>query len=115
MHIKIVIPTMFLAALLVTGFATAAIPTPVGGQITDSVTQVFSHRINGPDMTAAGAWNNQVWGNGEVLVCNDLEGRRVCYHGRPVLTGMFASSKVSCSDVPDNMLSLLTALKNQNH
>jgi hypothetical protein len=63
-------------------------------------------------MTAAGAWNNRIWGNGEILACNDLNGRRVCYHGRPVVEGIIASSKVSQSDVPYNMLSLVTALKN---
>ncbi len=67
MQMRIIIAIIFLAALLCPGLTTAAIPTPIDGQITDLVSLTVSDRINVPDMTAAGAWNNRIWGNGEIL------------------------------------------------
>jgi hypothetical protein len=62
---RFLLATILLASLLITGLATAAIPALFGGQITDSVTHAVDDMIDVPDMSALGAWNNQIWGSGD--------------------------------------------------
>lgn len=57
---RFILATILLALLLASGFATAAIPTPLEGRITDSVTRAVADMINIPDITAVGVWNNQI-------------------------------------------------------
>ena len=97
-------------SLLLPGLVGAAIPIPVNGRITDAVTEdhLFGFRTN--NLTAIGAWYDQICADGS-MTCRELQGRTICYHSRPVLNSKSPVSKVSQSDVPDNMLSLLTALR----
>jgi hypothetical protein len=100
------------ASLLLTGLVCAAIPTPVDGRITDAVTEDHLSGFHTNNLTAIGAWNDRIWSEGGSVTCRELNGRTICYQSRPVLKSNPPVLKVAQSDVPDNMLALLTALRN---
>jgi hypothetical protein len=97
-------------SLLLPGLVCAAIPNPFDGRNTDAVTEDHLSGFRTNDLTAIGAWNDPIYAGGSVT-CRELHGRTICYHSRPVLNSKSPVSKVSQSDVPDNLLALLTALR----
>lgn len=99
------------ASLILPGLVSAAIPNPVGAGITGTVAGAHLSGFSTNNLTAIGAWNDQVLGGEETITCKELRGRTICYHC-PVSTGLGGPvSKVGSSDVPDTLLSLLTALR----
>ena len=98
-------------SLLLPGLVCAAIPTPVDGRITDAVAGEHLSGFNTHNLSAIGSWNDRIFDTGGSVTCRELHGRTICYHPRPQLNSKAPVSKVAQSDVPDNMLSLLTALR----
>ena len=103
--------TLLCASLLLSGLAAATIPTPVDGRITDAVTEDHLSGFHTNNLSAIGAWNDGIWKNSENLACKEINGRTICYQSRQVYGPGAPVSMVSSADVPDTLLSLLTALR----
>ena len=102
-----------------------AIPTPVNGQITDAVTQANVKVVaEGPAMAMGAIYQSMAHSTG-ILYENATSSQQqlaiaaqaatnqgvIQIYSVDTMAGAVATSKIAQSDVPDNMLSLLTALK----
>jgi hypothetical protein len=99
------------ASLLLPGLVSAAIPTPVGAGITGTVAGGHLSGFHTNNLSEIGAWNDGIWGNSENLNCREINGRTFCYQSRQVYGPGAPVSMVAGADVPDTLLSLLTALR----
>ena len=102
-----------------------AIPTPVNGQITDSVTQANVKVLGDAPAVAMSALYQSVAHSTGILFENATSARRqlaiagqaavnqgvIQVYSIDTMAGAVSTAKVAQSDVPDTMLSLLTALK----
>ncbi len=102
-----------------------AIPTPVNGQITDSVTQANVKVLGDAPAIALGAiyqalahstgvlYENAVSAQQQLGICAQAATNQgvIQIYSVDTMADAVATSKIAKSDVPDNMLSLLTALK----
>ena len=102
-----------------------AIPTPVNGQITDSVTQANVKVLGDAPAIALGAiyqalahstgvlYENAVSAQQQFGICAQAATNQgvIQIYSVDTMADAVATSKIAKSDVPDNMLSLLTALK----
>ena len=102
-----------------------AIPTPVNGQITDSVTQANVKVLGDAPAMAMGAIFQSMAHSTGILFENATSSQQqlgiaaqaatnqgvIQIYSMDTMAGAVATSKVAGSDVPDNMLSLLSALK----
>ena len=101
------------------------IPTPVNGQITDSVTQANVKVLGDAPAIALGAiyqalahstgvlYENAVSAQQQLGICAQAATNQgvIQIYSVDTMADAVATSKIAKSDVPDNMLSLLTALK----
>lgn len=102
-----------------------AIPTPVNGQITDSVTQANVKVLGDAPAIALGTiyqalahstgvlYENAVSAQQQLGICAQAATNQgvIQIYSVDTMADAVATSKIAKSDVPDNMLSLLTALK----
>jgi len=102
-----------------------AIPTPVNGQITDSVTQTNVKVLGDAPAVAMGAIYQSVAHSTGILFENATSAQQqlaiagqaaanqgvIQVYSIDTMAGAVSTAKVAQSDVPDSMLSLLTALK----
>ena len=102
-----------------------AIPTPLNGQITDSVTQANVKVLGDAPAIALGAiyqalahstgvlYENAVSAQQQLGICAQAATNQgvIQIYSVDTMADAVATSKIAKSDVPDNMLSLLTALK----
>ncbi len=102
-----------------------AIPTPVNGQITDAVTQSNVKVMAEAPAMAMGAIYQSLAHSTGILYENAASAQQqlaiaaqaatnqgvIQVYSVDTMAGAVATSKVAQSDVPDNMLSLLTALR----
>lgn len=102
-----------------------AIPTPVNGQITDAVTQSNVKVMAEAPAMAMGAIYQSLAHSTGILYENATSSQQqlaiaaqaatnqgvIQVYSVDTMAGAVATSKVAQSDVPDNMLSLLTALR----
>ena len=102
-----------------------AIPTPVNGQITDSVTQANVKVLGDAPAMAMGALYQSMSHSTGILYENATSSQQqlaiaaqaatnqgvIQIYSVDTMAGAVAASKLAQSDVPDNMLSLLTALR----
>jgi hypothetical protein len=102
-----------------------AIPTPVNGQITDSVTQANVKVLGDAPAIALGAiyqalahstgvlYENAVSAQQQLGICAQAATNQgvIQIYSVDTMADAVATSKIAKSDVPDNMLSLLSALK----
>ena len=102
-----------------------AIPTPVNGQITDSVTQANVKILcDGPAMAMGAIFQSLAHSTG-ILYENAVSSQQqlaiaaqaatnqgvIQIYSLDTMAGAVATSKIAQSDTPSTMLSLLTALK----
>ncbi len=99
--------------------------TPVNGQITDSVTQANVKVLGDAPAIALGAiyqalahstgvlYENAVSAQQQLGICSQAATNQgvIQIYSVDTMADAVATSKIAKSDVPDNMLSLLTALK----
>ncbi|WP_193185281.1 RebB family R body protein [Nisaea sediminum] len=102
-----------------------AIPTPVNGQITDSVTQANVKVLGDSPAMAMGAIYQSLAHSTGILYENAVSSQQqlgiaaqaatnqgvIQIYSIDTMADAVATSKIGNSDVPNNMLSLLTALK----
>ncbi|MGO8865242.1 MAG: RebB family R body protein [Alphaproteobacteria bacterium] len=102
-----------------------AIPTPVNGQITDSVTQANVKVLGDAPAVAMSALYQSVAHSTGILFENATSAQQqlaiagqaavnqgvIQVYSIDTMAGAVSTAKVAQSDVPDTMLSLLTALK----
>jgi len=102
-----------------------AMPTPVNGQITDAVTQTNVKVLGDAPAMAMGAmyqslshstgilFENAVTSQQQLGIAAQASTNQGIIHIYSVtpMAAAVATSKISQSDVPNNMLSMLTALK----
>ena len=102
-----------------------AIPTPVNGQITDAVTQANVKVLGDAPAMAMGAIYQSLAHSTGILYENAASSQQqlaiaaqaatnqgvIQIYSVDTMAGAVATSKIAQSDTPDNMLSLLTALR----
>jgi hypothetical protein len=102
-----------------------AIPTPVNGQITDSVTQANVKVVGDAPAMAMGAIYQSLAHSTGILYENAASAQQqlaiaaqaatnqgvIQIYSVDTMAGAVSAAKLAQSDVPDNMLSLLTALR----
>ncbi len=102
-----------------------AIPTPVNGQITDSVTQANVKVVADAPAMAMGAIYQSLAHSTGILYENAASAQQqlaiaaqaatnqgvIQIYSVDTMAGAVSAAKLAQSDVPDNMLSLLTALR----
>ncbi len=102
-----------------------AIPTPVNGQITDSVTQANVKVVADAPAMAMGAIYQSLAHSTGILYENAASAQQQLaiaaqaatnqgvfqIYSVDTMAGAVSAAKLAQSDVPDNMLSLLTALR----
>jgi len=101
-----------------------ALPTPVNGQITDAVTQANVKVLGDAPAMAMGAlyqslshstgilFENAVGSQQQLAIASQAATNQgvIQIYSVDTMAGAAATAKIGQSDVPDNMLSLLTAL-----
>jgi len=102
-----------------------ALPTPVNGQITDAVTQANVKVLGDAPAMAMGAIYQSLAHSTGILYENAASSQQqlaiaaqaatnqgvIQIYSVDTMAGAVAAAKIGNSDVPDNMLSLLTALR----
>ena len=102
-----------------------AMPTPVNGQITDSVTQANVKVLGDAPAIAMGAiyqslshstgilYENAVGSQQQLAIAAQAATNQgvIQIYSIDTMAGAVATSKIAQSDTPDTMMSLLTALK----
>jgi hypothetical protein len=102
-----------------------AIPTPVNGQITDSVTQTNVKVLGDAPAMALGSVFQALAHSTGILFENATSSQQqlniaaqaatnqgvIQIYSLDTMAGAVATSKIGQSDVPDNMLALLSSLK----
>jgi hypothetical protein len=102
-----------------------AIPTPVNGQITDAVTQANVKVLGDAPAMAMGAIFQSLAHSTGILYENATSSQQqlaiaaqaatnqgvIQIYSVDTMSGAVAAAKLANADVPDNMLSLLTALR----
>ncbi|HEY1631816.1 MAG TPA: RebB family R body protein [Rhizomicrobium sp.] len=102
-----------------------AIPTPVNGQITDSVTQANVKVVGDAPAMAMGAlyqslahstgilFENATGTQQQIAICAQAATNQgvIQIYSVDTMAGATATAKLGQSDVPDTLLSLLTALR----
>lgn len=102
-----------------------AIPTPVNGQITDSVTQANVKVVADAPAMAMGAIYQSLAHSTGILYENAASSQQqlaiaaqaatnqgvIQIYSVDTMAGAVSAAKLAQSDVPDNMLALLTALR----
>ena len=102
-----------------------AMPTPVNGMITDAVTQTNVKVLGDAPAMAMGAiyqslshstgilFENAVSSQQQLAIASQAATNQgvIQIYSVDTMAGAVATSKIAKSDVPDNMLSLLSALK----
>ena len=102
-----------------------AMPTPVNGMITDAVTQTNVKVLGDAPAMAMGAIYQSLSHSTGILFENAVSSQQqlgiasqaatnqgvIQIYSVDTMAGAVATSKIAKSDVPDNMLSLMTALK----
>lgn len=102
-----------------------AIPTPVNGMITDAVTQANVKVLGDAPAMAMGAIYQSLSHSTGILFENGVSSQQqlgiasqaatnqgiIQIYSVPPMAAAVATSKIAQSDVPDNMLSLLSVLK----
>jgi Killing trait len=102
-----------------------AIPTPVNGQITDAVTQSNVKVVGDAPAMAMGAIYQSLAHSTGILYENAASAQQqlaiaaqaatnqgvIQIYSVDTMAGAVSAAKLAQSDVPDNMLSLLTALR----
>lgn len=102
-----------------------AIPTPVNGMITDAVTQSNVKVLGDAPAMAMGAlfqslshstgilYENAVGSQQQLAIAAQASTNQgvIQVYSVDTMAGAVATSKIGKSDVPDNMLALLTALR----
>jgi hypothetical protein len=102
-----------------------AIPTPVNGQITDAVTQSNVKVLGDSPAMAMGAIYQSLAHSTGILYENAASAQQqlaivaqaaasqgvLQIYGAGTMAGAMAAAKLAQSDVPDNLLSLLSALR----
>ncbi len=102
-----------------------ALPTPVNGQITDAVTQANVKVLDDAPAMAMGAIYQSLAHSTGILYENAASSQQqlaiaaqaatnqgvIQIYSVDTMAGAVAAAKIGNSDVPDNMLSLLTALR----
>lgn len=102
-----------------------AIPTPMNGQITDAVTQANVKVLGDAPAMAMGAIYQSFAHSTGILYENATSAQQqlaisgqaatnqgvIQIYSVDTMSGAVATAKLANSDVPDNMLSLLTALR----
>ena len=102
-----------------------AIPTPVNGQITDAVTQTNVKVLGEAPAMAMGAIYQSLSHSTGILYENAVSAQQqlgitsqaatnqgvIQIYSMPTMAGAVGTSKIAKSDVPDNMLSLLSAVR----
>jgi len=102
-----------------------ALPTPVNGMITDAVTQANVKVLGDAPAMAMGAMYQSLSHSTGILYENAVSSQQqlgiasqaatnqgvIQIYSIDTMAGAVATSKIAQSDVPDTMLSLLTALR----
>ena len=102
-----------------------AMPTPMNGQITDAVTQTNVKVLGDAPAMAMGAMYQSLSHSTGILYENAVGSQQMLniaaqaatnqgviqIYSVDTMAGAVATSKIAGSDVPDNMLSLLTTLR----
>ena len=102
-----------------------ALPTPVNGMITDAVTQANVKVLGDAPVMAMGAIYQSLAHSTGILYDNAASSQQqlaiagqaatnqgvIQIYSVDTMAGAVAASKISQSDTPDNLLSLLTALR----
>lgn len=102
-----------------------ALPTPVNGQITDAVTQANVKVLGEAPAMAMGAlyqslshstgilYENAVSSQQQLAIASQAATNQgvIQIYSVDTMAGAVATSKISGSDVPDNMLALMSALR----
>jgi len=102
-----------------------ALPTPVNGQITDAVTQANVKVLGEAPAMAMGAlyqslshstgilYENAVSSQQQLAIASQAATNQgvIQIYSVDTMAGAVATSKIGGSDVPDNMLALMTALR----
>lgn len=102
-----------------------ALPTPVNGQITDAVTQTNVKVLGDAPAMAMGALYQSLSHSTGILFENAVSSQQqlgiasqaatnqgvIQIYSVDTMAGAVATSKIGQSDVPDNMLALLSALR----
>jgi len=102
-----------------------AMPTPMNGQITDAVTQANVKVLGDAPAMAMGAMYQSLSHSTGILYENAVSSQQqlgiaaqaatnqgvIQIYSIDTMAGAVATSKIAGSDVPDTMLSLLTALR----
>ena len=102
-----------------------ALPTPVNGQITDAVTQANVKVLGDAPAMAMGALYQSLSHSTGILFENATSSQQqlgiaaqaatnqgvIQIYSVDTMSGAVATSKVAQSDVPDNMLALMAALR----
>jgi len=102
-----------------------ALPTPVNGQITDAVTQANVKVLGDAPAMAMGALYQSLSHSTGILFENATSSQQqlgiaaqaatnqgvIQIYSVDTMAGAVATSKISQSDVPDNMLALMSALR----
>jgi len=102
-----------------------AMPTPMNGQITDAVTQTNVKVLGDAPAMAMGAMYQSLSHSTGILYENAVSSQQqlgiaaqaatnqgvIQIYSIDTMAGAVATSKIAGSDVPDNMLSLLTTLR----
>jgi hypothetical protein len=102
-----------------------ALPTPVNGQITDAVTQSNVKVVGEAPAMAMGAiyqslahstgilYENATSSQQQLAICGQAATNQgvIQIYSVDTMAGAVAAAKIGQSDVPDNLLSLLSALR----
>ncbi|HTQ13427.1 MAG TPA: RebB family R body protein [Rhizomicrobium sp.] len=102
-----------------------AIPTPVNGQITDSVTQANVKVVGDAPAMAMGAlyqslahstgilYENATSTQQQIAICGQAATNQgvIQIYSVDTMSGAVSAAKLAQSDTPDTLLSLLTALR----
>ncbi|HEY9080998.1 RebB family R body protein [Magnetovibrio sp.] len=102
-----------------------ALPTPVNGQITDAVTQANVKVLGDAPAMAMGALYQSMSHSTGILFENAVSSQQqlaiasqaatnqgvIQIYSVDTMAGAVATSKIGNSDVPDNMLALMSALR----
>ena len=102
-----------------------AIPTPVNGQITDSVTQANVKVVGEAPSMAMGAlyqslahstgilFENATGAQQQTAICSQAATNQgvIQVYSVDTMAGSVSAAKLAQSDVPDTLMSLLTALR----
>ncbi|HEY9081000.1 RebB family R body protein [Magnetovibrio sp.] len=102
-----------------------AMPTPMNGQITDAVTQANVKVLGDAPAMAMGAMYQSLSHSTGILYENAVSSQQqlgiaaqaatnqgvIQIYSIDTMAGAVATSKIAGSDVPDNMLALLSALR----